>query len=342
MIKELFQPYWIREPNKLVKFMIEVNEIKLDDMDPVVQALLHDFNKNSFFIDHKIADSLSKIIGGSSDFWLRVQSEYSKYSTVLKSKEVDKGFDKYSPLIKEMKEKNWIPNVGEKYDYLDQINLKAFFNVKNSERLESKFNNNYLGIKRKAIGTYLESDLNLTALIQKSHNDTLKQLQGQCFNKSKFIQALIEVKKLTFENEFKKILMELQSICNECGVGFNYLSTLSKTPIRGFCQIFNENPYQALITITTKYPSIDMFWQTFFHEAAHLILHCEKREFLILDKDDDLEEMFDLEKEADNYMLNSLFFPYSIDDILETNDFEIVLTDKVKGWKVICQYAKKW
>ena len=77
MIKELFQPYWIREPNKLVKFMIEVNEIKLDDMDPVVQALLHDFNKNSFFIDHKIADSLSKIIGGSSDFWLRVQRALS-------------------------------------------------------------------------------------------------------------------------------------------------------------------------------------------------------------------------------------------------------------------------
>jgi len=103
-----------------------------------------------------------------------------------------------------------------------------------------------------------------------------KHIQLNTFDKSKFKKALLEIKKLAIQmpDDFSR---NLQIICAKCGVPVVYTPTLPKVSISGATRWFRYNP---IIQLTTGFITNDHFWYTFFHEAAHVILHGKKEIFL--------------------------------------------------------------
>ena len=57
--------------------------------------------------------------------------------------------------------------------------------------------------------------------------------------------------------------------------------------------------------LSDRYKSNDQFWFSFFHEAAHLLLHAKK--ILFIDTGNQIDG--DDEKEADNFASNTLVPP---------------------------------
>ena len=132
---------------------------------------------------------------------------------------------------------------------------------------------------------------------------------------------------------------ELNELCNEAGVGLVILETLPKTPIRGISKFTDDgNP---LIVITTKYNKDHIFWQTFFHEAAHLILHSDRK--IHLDEGETIIPSLDnsMEVEADNFMVSTLLYPFELSEVIKKIDFQLMKRDQLASWRNIVNVAEQ-
>jgi len=97
------------------------------------------------------------------------------------------------------------------------------------------------------------------------------------FNKTKFISALYEIRKLTYKhpNEFEPKMTQL---CSDSGIALVFVSELPNTHLSGATRWLSKD--KALIILSLRHKSNDHFWFSFFHEAAHIIKHGKKQTFL--------------------------------------------------------------
>ena len=70
----------------------------------------------------------------------------------------------------------------------------------------------------------------------------------------------------------------MRSLCNGAGVAFVLVPRLAKTSVSGAARWLS--PRKALIQQSDRYKTNDHFWFTFFHEAAHIILHSKRDVFV--------------------------------------------------------------
>lgn len=119
------------------------------------------------------------------------------------------------------------------------------------------------------------------------------------YNASAFKLALKEIRELTTKapSEFLPMMTHL---CNEAGVTVVIIKGLPKTALSGAARWLS--PRKALIQLSLRYKSDDQLWFSFFHEAAHLLLH-SKKDIFIESNGGNRSEM---EKDADAWAANFL------------------------------------
>jgi HTH-type transcriptional regulator / antitoxin HigA len=107
---------------------------------------------------------------------------------------------------------------------------------------------------------------------------------------------------LTRRKHPEQFLPQLIQVCSECGVALVIARAPEGCRASGATRFIL--PSKAMIVMSFRYRSDDHFWFTFFHEAAHLLLHGEKALFLEDGSDVTAEE----EKEA-NEFASALLIP---------------------------------
>lgn len=118
------------------------------------------------------------------------------------------------------------------------------------------------------------------------------------FSSSAFRKALQRIRSLTADGDPN----ELVSICAEAGVVVVFVPEVKGCRISG--ATWWAAPNRAVIALSDRHKKDDHFWFTFFHEAAHLLLHSKKETFI-----DDGSENDALEDEADRFARNFLIPP---------------------------------
>jgi len=90
------------------------------------------------------------------------------------------------------------------------------------------------------------------------------------FSKANFRQSLDEIRGLTSldPSDFEPRMKEL---CSEAGVALVFIPELPGTHVSGATRWLSSG--KALIIQSLRYRTDDHFWFTFFHEAAHILLH---------------------------------------------------------------------
>src|SRR6266508_1436151 len=104
---------------------------------------------------------------------------------------------------------------------------------------------------------------------------------------------------------------ELVRICATAGVAVVILDTFHGARANGATRWLS--PTKALIQMSLRYRWEDIFWFSFFHEAAHILLHRKKHIFLegigaSSDEDQDRESQA-REEEADRFAARILIPP---------------------------------
>lgn len=104
-----------------------------------------------------------------------------------------------------------------------------------------------------------------------------EELDCAPYSKARFVQELRGIRELTVLS-VEDFLPELQKRCARAGVAFTLIKPLKGIALSGISRWLS--PRKALIQQSLRHKANDHFWFTFFHEAAHLLLHSRKAVFL--------------------------------------------------------------
>ncbi len=97
------------------------------------------------------------------------------------------------------------------------------------------------------------------------------------YNKSRFKHAVRTIRGLTRE-PIVEALQQAERLCNETGVALVLVRPLPKTALSGAAWWLS--PRKAVIQLTARHRTDDHLWFSFFHEAAHILLHSKKGVFV--------------------------------------------------------------
>lgn len=126
------------------------------------------------------------------------------------------------------------------------------------------------------------------------------------YDSERFLGALRKARTLT--NEHPRVWQpQITSALAKAGVALVIIDTFQNARAHGAARWLS--PHKALIQLSLRYHWEDVFWFSFFHEAAHILLHRKKGVFvdgLELTESDSLEDDLRLEDEANRWAANFL------------------------------------
>lgn len=93
------------------------------------------------------------------------------------------------------------------------------------------------------------------------------------WDRDRFRALLPALRSLTRVEDPQVFLPELTAACTECGVAVAVVRAPRGCKASGACRFLS--PTRALLLLSARHLSDDHLWFTFFHEAAHLVLHGE-------------------------------------------------------------------
>ncbi|PKP50840.1 MAG: HigA family addiction module antitoxin [Bacteroidetes bacterium HGW-Bacteroidetes-11] len=236
---------------------------------------INDIIKGREPISTATAFQLEKVLGISASFWLNREKTFRKELYELHhQEELEKQKDWLSEFpVNEMRKFGWLPNTREKHILVD--NLLKFFCVASTEEWERIYLDEEVSVAFRVSLAHTQSPHAISAWLRMGEIQA-KDITIAEFDKRKFRGALEGIKELGFlmPHDFTQ---QLQNICARYGVAVVFTQNLPKAPISGATRWFHNKP---IIQLSGRFKTNDHFWFTFFHEAAHIILHGKKDIFL--------------------------------------------------------------
>ena len=216
---------------------------------------------------------LEKVTGVPASFWNNAESNYREHLARLQDEERQREevrwVDRFS--YKKMADLRLVPLLNDKVDRVGQ--LLRYFGVASPIQWESTYGE-LCGAARES-GRF-QTDLgDLSAWLRAG--EILAQ-KRDCipYNKETFLTNLKKIRALTAKHPAEAWL-EVCRLCAESGVALVLVPELPNTHVSGFTRWLT--PDKALIQLSLRYKTDDSLWFTFFHEAAHILLHGKRDVF---------------------------------------------------------------
>ncbi|MFZ5630537.1 MAG: HigA family addiction module antitoxin [Spirochaetota bacterium] len=172
----------------------------------------------------------------------------------------------------ELRRMGYLPNTKKLAELAD--GLLRFLGVASPEAWDD-FNAMQVVSYRKS-GKFTESP-EATSVWLHLAKKAAEKINAATFDKQKFEANLKEIRQLTIQ-ESGSFFGRMVELCAEAGVKLVVVPELKETHISGAALWLNQ--HQAMIALSLRYRTNDHFWFTFFHEAAHILLHGKKSIFL--------------------------------------------------------------
>ena len=205
-----------------------------------------------------------------------------------------------------MKKYGWIDDVKDKVAVIAQ--LLAFFGVASVEAWNQKWlckNSSVLFRKSKSRDVDFHS---LAVWLRKGEIDAEK-IYHEKFDKKRFKESLQDIRKLTTLDPMD-FVGKMTDICASCGVILVFVPELPKMPVHGVTRWLSAD--KVVIQLSLYKKNDDHFWFSFFHEAAHVILH-GKRDFVY----EEISKSWD--DAADDFAQNTLLSQSAYDYFVQHN-----------------------
>jgi transcriptional regulator with XRE-family HTH domain len=250
------------------------------------------------------ANKISLALGINDRILNSFAKDYNRYLERMKlEEEIEKETDWFKNKFdfKELRKHGIIPNTSNFTEncinllkFLNVSDKKSFFSYYSNLKLETNFRQTNSIPSTETIAVWLQ-------ITRKYADDIIYGDSEQDFpeyNKAAFKKALLEIRKLTVENDFEKIWQEMFELCMRSGVVLIKYPEIKGAKLYGISQWYNKTP---VISLSLRQKSNDHFWFTFFHEAGHIILHSKKTIIDIESCDKQIE------KEADHFAMELLY-----------------------------------
>jgi addiction module HigA family antidote len=231
-------------------------------------------------ITSEMAVRFEKVLNISANFWIKKQANYNEF--IAKEKYIQDD-------IQEAKE--W----ARLFPYPEMVKLglvKAtrkieekteelldFFNVSKHTAWENIYFNQQAPVYFRISLLHTKNPYALSVLLQMGKIEA-KKINAPEYNKSKLKKILPKLKEI-MSTKPDRFLQLIQKECLSAGVKVIYTVNLKNTVTNGVVRWIDNNP---VIQMTDRHKRYDIFWFSLFHELGHVILHGNKKDIFLEEK----------------------------------------------------------
>ncbi len=216
---------------------------------------------------------LERVTGVPASFWNNAEANYRERLARLKERhrietqtEWLRCFS-YSRMVK----LQLVPASADKTERVE--NLLRFFGVDSEAQWQTTYAS-LTGSAREAAG--LKSETGDLSAWLRAGELAARESVCESYDMSRFKKTLSEIRSLTRQHP-ASVWKRVCRLCAEAGVVVVLMPEFPKTHVYGFTRWLTKN--KALLQLSLRYKTDDVLWFTFFHEAAHILLHGKKDVF---------------------------------------------------------------
>lgn len=248
-------------------------------------------------ITHETALQLELVLGVPASFWSSRERSYRAYLASLEENErleKEAAWCKHFP-IDRMTEFGWIKRPEGKAARVHE--LFSFFGVVSSDQWNDLYSevavafrtSKKFEVDRYALGAWLRYGLRES-----------QRVETRPFDRAAFESALTAARALTRTGP-EVFVPALRASCAAAGVVVLFVPELPSSRASGATRW--ATPDKALIQLSLRYKTDDHLWFTFFHEAAHILLHGKKLIFIESPGANEVEEEAQANSWASNWLI---------------------------------------
>lgn len=262
-------------------------------------------------ITPETALQLERVLGRKAALWQNLEANYRlRRAAENEHDELSRhtGWAKKFP-IRQLVEAG---DIDEPKDDVDLVKkLLRFFGVGTVAGWKGSFGDLQLAFRRSA--SFRAAPESLTAWVRRGE---IAAAAVECapFEAKRFKKTLRSVRDLTAQS-FPHVFEELQGQCASAGVAVVLVPELPKTHLSGIARWVSKE--KALIQLSLRYKTSDHVWFSFFHEAAHIVLHAKKLIYI----DEKGGDNHVVEDEANRFAGDLLLEPAAYERFVSARDF---------------------
>ena len=278
-----FSPDWISSPGDTVLDLVEERGWTQADLAGRLgysRKHVNQLVRGKASLSEDAALRLHRVLGGSVGFWLTREARYRERLAASREAGLYEDWVDWLeelPVSAMMKagaisKRRMVASAKP----LVVAECLAFFGVASPEQWGARYQGTQGAFRR---GTARAGDLASTAVWLRLGEMQAEQLRVPAYDPDRFNQALAEIRELTVEppDVFEP---RMRGLLERAGVAFALVPSIPKAGVSGVARWLNRNP---LIQLSLFGKTNDRFWFTFFHEAAHILLHAGDRKSVWLD-----------------------------------------------------------
>ena len=265
-------------------------------MDCSVKTV-HQLAQGKAILTAETALKLEKITGIHSSFWNNAEANYRK--RLARNKE-QKAIHSQVDWVKQfsyakMSALNFVPKTKNKEERVGI--LLRFFGVNTPKQWKSI----YSQLQGAARGSKsCKSELGDFSAWLRAGEIKARRIVSKPYSKKTFQESLQQIRRLTRENP-AEIWPQVIQLCANTGVAVVIVPELPKTHVFGFTRWLTQR--KALLQLSLRYKTNDMLWFTFFHEAAHILLHSKQESFVEFLGAEKSKEEQEADQWAENFLI---------------------------------------
>ena len=302
-----FAPDWASPPGDTILDMVEERgwtQAELAARLGFSHKHVNQVIKGKAPLTEEAALRLAQVLGPSAGFWLTREARYREHVVRLESTSRHAAWVSWLDElpVKELMNAGAIPkrriHAGSRPGLVDEC--LRFFGVASPD----EWRTHYLGMECTFRRSRAEqSDVGAISAWLRLGEREAEKLGTRNYDRSGFESALGEIRALTVEppEVFEPRIREL---LHQTGVGFVLVPAIPRAHVSGVARWLNSR--QPLIQLSLYGKTNDRFWFTFFHEAAHILLHASDKKSVWLDDPDSKPSTDRAEEEANAWAADCL------------------------------------
>ncbi len=219
---------------------------------------------------------LERVLGSTVDFWLAREAKYQHHKARL---EAAARHATWTPWLDELPVKELMAHGAIPKQRMDAKNKPdlveaclRFFGVASPAEWRAHYGQMHVAFRRSRAE---QSNVGAIAAWLRLGEQQSEKLDGPKYDKARFEKALQHIRTLTCEapHTFEP---QMRQRLQEAGVMLVWVPAMAGTHVSGVARWLS--PTRPLIQLSLYGKTNDKFWFSFFHEAAHILLHANNKE----------------------------------------------------------------
>lgn len=297
-----FAPDWVSPPGDTI---LDLMEERGWSQAELAGRLGYSEKHVSLLINGKVplteeaAIRLKSVLGSSVGFWLRREALYRERQAELDARKFHASMVDWLEClpVRDLMKLGYIERrrIDEKSKPELVADLLAFFGVASSEQWRQRYERMEVSFRRSRLD---QSDAGAISAWLRLGEQLAEKQSLPAYDQEKFRASLAEIRSLTMLDP-EDFQPRLTNLLMSSGVTFLLVPAIPRARVSGVARWLNSR--RPLIQLSLYGKTNDRFWFSFFHEAAHILLHSAEKLCVFLDDTDsaNLDSVF--EQEANNW-----------------------------------------